>query len=212
MREILDDLLTSDTQHDSDALTRFQLKSYIDAGSDSYIIGLKKEFVPADQQNTFINVTPMMDAPLLDVLKGESLCEFPTLHIWLHDADPTVNLEEKSEKQSFRGLTGLIGAPHKAEQPKQEVEPEPMDEVEDDTESSSKEELDSSDSGEAESSDDEDVSSKIVEEAVEETDEKIAPLTAEETAEETVDETVEDDSTSEAVDGEHPHSNPPSIL
>jgi hypothetical protein len=207
MREILDDLLTSDTQHDSDALTRFQLKSYIDAGSDSYIIGLKKEFVPADQQNTFINVTPMMDAPLLDVLKGESLCEFPTLHIWLHDADPAVSLEEKSEEQSFRGLTGLIGAPHKAEQPKLEVEPEPMDEVEDDTESSSEEELDSSDSGEAESSD-EDGSSQIIEEAVEEADEKIAAVTAEET----VDETVEDDSTSEVVDGEHPHSNPPSIL
>jgi hypothetical protein len=149
MRELLDDILTTDTPHASDALTRFQLQKYIDSGTDSFVVGLKKDFVPADQQNTFIDMTPMMDAPLADILKGESLCEFPIFNVWIDTAAPAVTLEEKSEIPSFRGLHTLV------EQTKKPVESpaEPMEEVVDASTESSSEEVSSE--SEAEKSDDE---------------------------------------------------------
>ncbi|KAG2173494.1 hypothetical protein INT44_007085 [Umbelopsis vinacea] len=148
MRELLDDILTTDTPHASDALTRFQLQKYIDSGTDSFVVGLKKDFVPADQQNTFIDMTPMMDAPLADILKGESLCEFPIFNVWIDTAAPAVTLEEKSEIPSFRGLHTLV------EQTKKPVESpaEPMEEVVDASTESSSEEVSSE--SEAEKSDD----------------------------------------------------------
>jgi len=168
MREILDDLLISDTPHSSDALTRFQLQSYIDAGSDSFTIGLKKEFVQAAQQNTYINVTPMMDAPLADILKGESLCEFPTFHVWLHNVEPVVTLEDKAEEPTYRGLAGDIKDPQATVQRQQELVPEAMVEAEDGTKSSSQE----SESEGSESSDSEDDSNESEEESEEDGDEE----------------------------------------
>jgi hypothetical protein len=149
--------LTADTPHASDALTRYQLEKYINSGTDSFVVGLKKEFVPADQQNTFIDMTPMMDAPLSDILKGESLCEFPVFHVWIDAADPAITLEEKSETPSFRGLHTLAEQSKKVPEPQRDPEPEAMDESVDTTNTSSEEdEEESSDSDEESSDDDED--------------------------------------------------------
>lgn len=154
LRELFDDILTTDTPHASDALTRYQLQKYIDSGTDSFVVGLKKEFVPADQQNTFIDMTPMMDAPLADILKGESLCEFPIFHVWIDTAAPTVTLEEKSETPSFRGLHTLVEQSKKLVETQPVPESEAMDESVDASAETASEEV-SSESEEEKTDDDE---------------------------------------------------------
>jgi hypothetical protein len=146
--------LTTDTPHASDALTRYQLQKYIDSGTDSFVVGLKKEFVPADQQNTFIDMTPMMDAPLADILKGESLCEFPIFNVWIDTAAPTVTLEEKSETPSFRGLHTLVEQSTKPVETQPVPESEAMDESVDASAETASEEV-SSESEEEKTDDDE---------------------------------------------------------
>jgi hypothetical protein len=148
-------MLFQETPLASSALTRYKLKDYIDAGTDSFIIGLKKEFVPAAEQQTYINLTPHMDASLVYALKGESLCEFPTLCIWLHQADPAVVMEEKNEKAAFRNINSIVSQQSR-EQSKPEAEVEAVEEMEDVTEDadvSSSEESESSESSSEESSD-----------------------------------------------------------
>ncbi|KAG2183763.1 hypothetical protein INT43_006774, partial [Umbelopsis isabellina] len=160
LRDIFDEMLFQETSLASNALTRYKLKDYIDAGTDSFIIGLKKEFVPAAEQHHYIDLTPHMDAPLVDALKGESLCEFPTLYIWLHSADSAVVLEEKNEKATFRSITGIVSQQSK-ELPKPEEDEveviEEMEEVIEDADVSSSAESESSESSSEESSDSEDV-------------------------------------------------------
>lgn len=152
-------MLFQDTSLASNALTRYKLKDYIDAGTDSFIIGLKKEFVPAAEQHTYIDLTPHMDAPLVDALRGESLCEFPTLYIWLQSADSAVVLEEKNEKATFRNITDIMGHQSK-EQPKPEDDTaeaiEDMEEVNEEVAVTSSAESESSVSSSEESSDNED--------------------------------------------------------
>ncbi|KAJ2959711.1 hypothetical protein NQZ79_g4864 [Umbelopsis isabellina] len=158
LRDIFDEILFQETSLASNALTRYKLRDYIDAGTDSFIIGLKKEFVPAAEQHNYIDLTPHMDAPLVDTLKGESLCEFPTLYIWLHSADSAVVLEEKNEKATFRSITGIVNQQSK-EQPKPEEEAEAIEEMEEVIEEptvSSSAESESSESSSEESSDSED--------------------------------------------------------
>jgi len=119
------------------------------------VVGLKKEFVPADQQNTFIDMTPMMDAPLADILKGESLCEFPIFHVWIDTAAPTVTLEEKSETPSFRGLHTLVEQSKKPVETQPVPESEAMDESVDTSAETASEEV-SSESEEEKTDDDDD--------------------------------------------------------
>ncbi|KAG1451723.1 hypothetical protein G6F46_009599 [Rhizopus delemar] len=73
----------------------FQLKYFIDAGLHQFKVALKKEKAP---KGHFVDITDVMDMSFLDILRGEVIVEYPTLHIWLKsDPQPTdiLLLEEK---------------------------------------------------------------------------------------------------------------------
>lgn len=80
---------------DSYSIIRHQLKYFIDAGLHQFKVALKKEKAP---KGHFVDITDVMDMSFLDILRGEVIVEYPTLHIWLKsDPQPTdiLLLEEK---------------------------------------------------------------------------------------------------------------------
>lgn len=79
------------------AITRHQLKDFICAGMDQFVIALKKEKAP---RGHFVNVTDMLEQPFKDVLKSETIIEYPIFYIWLKsDGLPkeVITLEDKKQ-------------------------------------------------------------------------------------------------------------------
>lgn len=78
-------------------ITRHQIKDFIDAGMDQFIVALKKEKAP---RGHFINVTHVLDLCFRDVLKNETVIEYPIFYIWLKsDGMPkdVITLEDKKQ-------------------------------------------------------------------------------------------------------------------
>ncbi|KAI9270739.1 hypothetical protein BDA99DRAFT_557544 [Phascolomyces articulosus] len=72
---------------------RYQVREFKDAGIEQFVVGLKKEGAP---KNTFVNLTPHLDKPLRELLRGERVIEFPTIYIWLQEqVNDDVKMEEK---------------------------------------------------------------------------------------------------------------------
>ncbi|KAG2204121.1 hypothetical protein INT47_011604 [Mucor saturninus] len=78
-------------------ITRHQLKDFISAGMEQFVVALKKEKAP---RGHFVHVTDMLHQPFKDVLKSETIIEYPIFYIWLKsDGLPkeVVTLEEKKQ-------------------------------------------------------------------------------------------------------------------
>jgi hypothetical protein len=76
-------------------IIRHQLKDFINVGMDQFVIALKKEKAP---RGHFVNVTDVLDSLFKDVLKGETIIEYPIFYIWLKSDDvpkEVISLEEK---------------------------------------------------------------------------------------------------------------------
>lgn len=76
-------------------IIRHQVKDFIEAGMDQFVIALKREKAP---RGHFVNVTHVLDSLFKDVLKGETIIEYPIFYIWLkEDQVPkeVMSLEEK---------------------------------------------------------------------------------------------------------------------
>lgn len=74
-------------------IMRHQLKQFIQAGLDRFVVGLKKENSP---QGHFVNVTPLLNASINNVLRGETVIEYPSFYVWLEGEVPeNIRLEEK---------------------------------------------------------------------------------------------------------------------
>ncbi|EIE92497.1 hypothetical protein RO3G_17095 [Rhizopus delemar RA 99-880] len=96
-KDFFQNILFFDTPRgkDSYSIIRHQLKYFIDAGLHQFKVALKKEKAP---KGHFVDITDVMDMSFLDILRGEVIVEYPTLHIWLKsDPQPTdiLLLEEK---------------------------------------------------------------------------------------------------------------------
>ncbi|KAI9478350.1 MAG: hypothetical protein EXX96DRAFT_484705 [Benjaminiella poitrasii] len=65
-------------------IIRHQLKEFVDAGIDQFMIALKKEKAP---RGHFVNVTEMLHSTFKDVLKGEQIIEYPIFYIWLKNEE-----------------------------------------------------------------------------------------------------------------------------
>ncbi|KAI7906020.1 uncharacterized protein BX663DRAFT_428499 [Cokeromyces recurvatus] len=61
-------------------IIRHQLREFVDAGIEQFMIALKKEKAP---RGHFVNVTDMLHLTFKDVLKGEQIIEYPIFYIWL---------------------------------------------------------------------------------------------------------------------------------
>lgn len=90
-------MLFSDTPvgKGSYGVTRHQLRHFIEAGLEQFVVALKKEKAP---RGHFINVTNALDHCFKDVLKNETIIEYPIFYIWLEaDGLPkdVTTLEEK---------------------------------------------------------------------------------------------------------------------
>ncbi|KAI8074051.1 hypothetical protein BC940DRAFT_267299 [Gongronella butleri] len=81
LRQVLDNLLFTSTPHGRQdyATLRHELRAYVEAGMDAWTIGLK-------QDRSRINLTPWLDRPVNDCLKHETVIEYPSIVIWLHNA------------------------------------------------------------------------------------------------------------------------------
>ncbi|KAI8883766.1 hypothetical protein K501DRAFT_249096 [Backusella circina FSU 941] len=76
------------------AIIRHQLKVFAAAGLDQFVVALKRE-----KSKEFVLCN--LDSSLNEILKGEEVIEYPTVHIWLkgHE-DDKVNFVEKDTSES----------------------------------------------------------------------------------------------------------------
>ncbi|KAI8070605.1 uncharacterized protein B0P05DRAFT_550358 [Gilbertella persicaria] len=79
------------------ATIRHQLRNFIVAGIDQFVIALKKEKAP---RGHFVDMTTVLHALFRDVLKDEQVIEFPIFYIWLkQDPQPSEVLVLEQKKQ-----------------------------------------------------------------------------------------------------------------
>lgn len=78
-------------------IIRHQVKDFVEAGIDQFMIALKKEKAP---RGHFVNMTHVKDLQFIDILKGETIIEYPVFYVWLKtDETPKdiIVLEDKKQ-------------------------------------------------------------------------------------------------------------------
>ncbi|KAI9334803.1 hypothetical protein BD770DRAFT_332690, partial [Pilaira anomala] len=117
-------------------IIRHQVKDFVEAGIDQFMVALKKEKAP---RGHFVNVTNVLNLDFKDILKGETIIEYPIFYIWLKsDAMPKeiITLEEKKQ------LIAVIAETEENKEPAallKEEEEEELNELQQDTKQEDKE-------------------------------------------------------------------------
>lgn len=114
-------------------IIRHQVKDFVEAGIEEFMVALKKEKAP---RGHFVNVTNVLNLNFKDVLKGETIIEYPIFYIWLKsDAMPKeiTTLEEKKQ------LIAVIAETEENKEPAALLKEEGLNELQQDTKQEDKE-------------------------------------------------------------------------
>ncbi|KAI9311696.1 hypothetical protein BX666DRAFT_1994556 [Dichotomocladium elegans] len=151
LRSFFDNLLISEHPQGKGSFStyRYQVRDFVEAGIDQFVVGLKK---PHGPKNTYVDLTPHLNRFFKDILRGERIIEFPTLYIWLQgEVDEGATLVEKT----------FVDPPRRGDQQRgvsrdeESKEASPIVEDTQDQVDDGKEEVEDEEEDEEESSDDE---------------------------------------------------------
>ncbi|RUS17142.1 hypothetical protein BC937DRAFT_90369 [Endogone sp. FLAS-F59071] len=74
------------------------LGPYHGRGLTTCLVTLKREGMPANLPPAFVDLTPYLDRPIVEALRGETVIEFPTLYVWtVKPPEGNALVEEKVE-------------------------------------------------------------------------------------------------------------------
>lgn len=87
-------------------IIRHQVKDFVEAGMDQFMVALKKEKAP---RGHFVNMSQVMDFQFIDILKGETIIEYPVFYVWLKtDETPKDILELEDKKQLIATISETL--------------------------------------------------------------------------------------------------------
>lgn len=87
-------------------IIRHQVKDFVDAGLNHFMVALKKEKAP---RGHFVNMSQVMDLQFIDILKGETIIEYPVFYVWLKtDETPKDILVLEDKKQLITTITETL--------------------------------------------------------------------------------------------------------
>lgn len=84
-------------------LIRHELSDFITTGIDNFVIALKKEKAP---KGHFVDMTSLLHTTFDDVLKGETIIEYPIFYIWPKSDEKPAEISVLEEKKQLISVIG----------------------------------------------------------------------------------------------------------